>query len=235
MITICCNEALNIANGDLVFYLSDDDWVDKNFFNIITKHFISNHECISAIGRVRSFYNNNRIEDYPIKNQPTYMEGKDICIDKALNINKFDQSNPGHSYVFKTDVLKYYGGFSAPLEIHQLFGVVAFGKSAFDKEAIMYWRRHQGQLNKLLNKNCYFEGDYILNLLNNNENNIISNWIKYHGKNDAKKIENYFYEIVLYSFYKTLLCQIFKGNFYKALIFYSQKKRQIQKTFNQNF
>ena len=69
-------------------------------FNIIIKHFISNHECISAIGRVRSSYNNNRIEDYPIKNQPTYMDGKDICIDKALNINMFDQSNPGHSYIF---------------------------------------------------------------------------------------------------------------------------------------
>lgn len=232
MIKICCNDALKIASGELVFYLSDDDWVEKKFLSKIIIHFINNKKCTSAIGRVKSYYNENKIQNHELKSQPIYMSGKDICLDRALLFNKFDQSNPGHSYVFKTDVLKYYGGFFAPLEVHQFFGVVAFGETAFDKDAIMYWRRHEGQLNKLLNKKCYFEGQYILDLIQNKKNNILDNWNLYYGSKNAKIIEEYLNEIIIYSFYKTLFCLVFNLNLFNAFHFYNNKKKLIKKKYS---
>ena len=229
MIKICCNEALKICSGELVFYLSDDDWIEKSFFSKIIKLFILNEKCTSAIGRVKSYYNENKIISQPLKKQPVFLKGKELCLDKAMSINKFDQSNPGHSYVFKTDVLKFYGGFFAPLETHQLFGVVAFGESAFDKDAIMYWRRHENQLNKMLNKRCYFEGNYILDLLNQVENNIIDNWKKIYSLEESQIVENYFNQIVLYSFYKTFFCLIFKAKLFSAISFYFEKNYIIRK------
>ena len=228
MIRICCNDALKISSGELIFYLSDDDWVEKDFFSKIIKHFINNYKCTSAIGRVKNYYNKNKIIQYPIKKQPIYLNGKDLCIDKAMGLNVYDQSNPGHSYILKADVLKYYGGFYVPLEEHQLFAIVAFGETAFDENAIMYWRRHDGQLNKLLSKNCYFEGQYIIDLLQEKSNNLIQNWVKNYGKNDTKIVQSYFKEKILECFYKTFFCLLFKGRFIAALVFFLKKTKFIK-------
>lgn len=227
MIRICCNDALKISSGELIFYLSDDDWIEKNFFSKIIKHFIDNHKCTSAIGRVVNYYNDNKMIKYPLKNQPKYLKGNVICLDRALGLNIYDQSNPGHSYVLKADVLKYYGGFFAPLEDHQFFGIVAFGETAFDENALMYWRRHEGQLNKILSRNCYFEGQYIIDLLQEKSNNIIKNWEINYSKKESIIIKNYFNEYILECFYKSFFCLIFKGRFLNSLIFFFNKSKFI--------
>ena len=235
MIRICCNDALKIARGDLIFYLSDDDWIEKNFFSEILKAFVNNSKCTTAIGRIVSYYNDKKKIYHKIKERPFYLKGKIICLDEAQRINKYNQSNPGHSFVIKKDVLKFYGGFQVPLELHQLYGIVAFGESAFCQNAIMYWRRHQKQLNKFLNQECFYDGDYYQELINSNNNNIFSNWKKIYSKSESDIINNYFQYLVLKSFFHTFFCMIFKFKFVKAVNFYINRKAKIKEynfTFN---
>jgi len=59
-------------------------------------------------------------------------------------------SAPGTIFSFKKDALIKYGGFHRSVDLCHLYGLVPFGITGFDEEAIFYWRRHEGQLNKAL-------------------------------------------------------------------------------------
>ena len=46
----------------------------------------------------------------------------------------------------------YSGGFHRSFETGQLYGIVPFGETGFDEKAIFYWRRHEGQTNKITDR-----------------------------------------------------------------------------------
>ena len=59
-------------------------------------------------------------------------------------------SAPGTIFAFRKDALIKYGGFHRACDICHLYGLVPFGITGFDEEAICYARSHSGQLNKEL-------------------------------------------------------------------------------------
>ena len=78
-------------------------------------------------------------------------------------------SAPGSIFSFRKDALIKYGGFHRAGEISHLCGLVPFGITGFDEEAIFYPRSHGGQLNKELYRRGWVgmkEGSSMLNDFN---------------------------------------------------------------------
>jgi hypothetical protein len=82
--------------------------------------------------------------------RPRYMPGHEMALD-CLNPKGGKMfSAPGTIFSFRKDALIKYGGFHRSSDLCHLLGLVPFGITGFDEEAIFYPRSHPGQLNKEL-------------------------------------------------------------------------------------
>ncbi len=140
---------LEASTGELVFHINDDDWVAEDFCERMARLFIENPACTTAIGlpvpvRPGGLEIDNRTNNL----RPRYMPGHELAL--GWIEGKSVLSNPGFCFVVRRDALLEGGGFTVPIEYHQLFGIVAFGVTGFDPEARMYWRYHDHQANRLL-------------------------------------------------------------------------------------
>ena len=77
-------------------------------------------------------------------------------------------------FTFRKDTLIKYGGIHRSAELGQLYGIVPFGVTGFDEEAIFYWRQHEGQLNKELFRRGYAGTKEFYSMLN--DFNIRDKW-----------------------------------------------------------
>jgi glycosyltransferase involved in cell wall biosynthesis len=212
LIRICYNAGLENATGDLVFYQSDDDWVNFDFIEKMVNLFVNNEKCTSAIGRVvNCLYNGKVINMYDVKERATYINGFDLAMDYILKENKIVQPNPGHSFVFKREILLKYGGFQDTFETHQILGIVAFGETGFDKSALMYWgRSSEEQLNVQMNKLNFFWGKYFINNILDPKNSILKNWESNFKSKDVTLLENHLNFVILSSYYKVKFTNFFR-------------------------
>ena len=226
-IRTCYNDALKIAKGELIFCISDDDYVAEDFFERIVNLFINNSKCTTAIGRVIDIdHKGNETSIFPIKNRSKYVNGYELSLD-SITSNKINQYNPGFSFVMKKDQLIKHGGFHSCLEYHQMVGIVPFGVNGFDKEALMYWRRHPMQLNLLNYGRCYYNQHY-LDLLLNPKLQIIKKWINEFGTENALKLKKHFYFEINKQIYRAFFCNVFKFKIHKAIILYFNKRKIIK-------
>jgi glycosyltransferase involved in cell wall biosynthesis len=233
LIRICYNAGLENANGDLIFYQSDDDWVNFDFIEKMVYLFIRNEKCTTAIGRVvNCLYNGKIINMYDVRERPVYLNGYDLAIDYLKEENKLIQPNPGHSFVIKKDILLKYGGFQDTYETHQMLGIVPFGQTGFDKTALMFWgRSSEKQLNVQMNKLNFFWGRYYINNIINPEISLIKNWKLHFSKSDVILLENYLNHTILSSYYKVIITNFF--NFRKSNKFNNVEIEYIENlTFN---
>ena len=211
LIRICYNAGLENTKGDLVFYQSDDDWVNFDFIEKMVNLFKNNEKCTTAIGRVvNCLYDGKVLNMYDVKERPTYINGYDLAIDYIKQENKLVQPNPGHSFVIKRDLLLKYGGFQDTFETHQILGIVAFGETGFDETALMYWgRSSEQQLNVKMSKLNFFWGKYFIqNLLDINYSLVIS-WKNNYNQKDVILLEKYLNFIILSSYYRVLITDLF--------------------------
>lgn len=151
VVDVCFNAGLAEANGDYIFYQSDDDWMDDEYAEKMVKLFIDDSECITAAGLpVPVDANSNIINKGPRKTnlRSRYMSGYEMSLNTLRGGNMF--SAPGSIFTIRTDVLRSMGGFHRNLEKSHLYGIVPFGTTGFDETARFYWRRHDSQLNVLL-------------------------------------------------------------------------------------
>ena len=164
---ILCNDALKVAEGDYVFYQSYDDVMALDYVERMVKLFDDNSKCLSAAGLPISIDLEGNSKEAPnlrkTNIRPRYMAGHELAID-ALE-NKVMFSAPGTIFSFRKDSLLKYGGFHRSIELSQLYGIVPFGETGFDEDAIFYWRRHEGQLNKELSKLGYCGAKELYSLL----------------------------------------------------------------------
>jgi glycosyltransferase involved in cell wall biosynthesis len=210
LIRICLNAGLDVCTGDLVFYQSDDDWVAFDFIERMVKLFVNNDKCITAIGRVANAKPDGTILNYyPVVKRDTYVEGLDLAIDYIMNKGFIIQKNPGHSFIIKTDILIRYGRFQDTFEQHQILGIVPFGVSGFDQEAIMYWCRHDLQLNSIGTKRFIFWEKYLLKNIESPQESFINLWKINFGNINANMIQVYCNSDILTGFYRVFFSHLF--------------------------
>lgn len=152
MLDTCANEALRQATGDYVFYQADDDLIADDYAEKMVALFKENPDCTTAAGLTCSIdINGNLIDEGPRRSnfRPRYMPGHELSL-RLLRGDSAIFNAPGNIFTVRRDVLVEAGGFHRAFESSQLYGIVPFGVTGFDETAIFYWRRHEGQLNKLL-------------------------------------------------------------------------------------
>ena len=230
LVRICLNAGLDACVGDLVFYQSDDDWVEFDFIERMVKLFVNNDKCTTAIGRVANAKPNGTILNYyPIIARDTYVKGLDLAVDFITNKNLIYQENPGHSFVIKRDILNRYGRFQDTFEKQQILGIVPFGVSGFDSEAIMYWGRHDIQLNSIGTKRLIFWEKYMLKNIESPEDSFIKIWEINFGMEYAKMMQAYCYKVVLTGFYQIFFSYLFALKLRGLLNFLREHKSKIYK------
>jgi len=151
MLDTCLNAGLKAATGDYIWYQSDDDWIADDYAEKMVRLFQGNAECITAAGLPVAVNAEGKVMEAGQRKtnlRPRYMPGHEVALDYLRGGNMF--SAPGSIFTIRRDVLVKAGGFHRAFEWSQLFGIVPFGVSGFDESAVLYWRRHEGQLNKQL-------------------------------------------------------------------------------------
>jgi hypothetical protein len=143
--------ALNKVKGKYLFCINDDDYLDKDFFLNMSNLFLKYPDAITAFGFPLTYEVKSGKVSAPKfgswVNRPEYEDG----INVSLNWLKFDRSyhpNPGFSFVVQTKYVRpiqemfFSGGFP---DITALIQIVPFGKTIFNKNALMYLGRHERQ------------------------------------------------------------------------------------------
>lgn len=186
---ICCNDALKAAKGDYIFFTSCDDPLSLDYVERMVRLFRNNPKCTTAAGRPVSIDEDNNVNEEELNNRmtnfrPTYMPGHILALE-TLKGNNYIFLAPGTIFTIKRDVFLKYGGFHRAIEWSQLYGIVPFGETGFDEDAIYYWRRHEGQLNKELTVRGYTAFKYHMNMLVDNQ--IYDRW-KIYGDKTAKYV-----------------------------------------------
>jgi glycosyltransferase involved in cell wall biosynthesis len=169
IIYVCFNDALKMSTGNYVWHQDDDDVLAEDYIEKMVNLFQGNLECISAAGLPVSIDANGKIlisEIYDRKSnyRPRYMSGRHLCLECLKGKNNLF-SSPGQIFSFDRDILIKYGGFHASYEYHQLYGIVPFGITGFDDSAYLYWRRHEGQLNKKLSSKGWIGTKEVLSMI----------------------------------------------------------------------
>ena len=177
MIDVVYNGALKIAEGKYVFRQSYDDLIALDYAERMARLFDENTECTSAAGLPIVIDIEGKIKEGEIYKRskrshnlrPRYMPGHEMVLDCLDPKGSKMFSAPGMIFAFRKDALIKYGGFHRAGEISHLYGLVPFGITGFDEEAIFYPRSHGGQLNKELYRRGWVgmkEGDSMLNDFN---------------------------------------------------------------------
>lgn len=152
MLDTCLNAGLKVATGDYVWYQADDDYIADDYAEKMIALFRGNPDCVTASGlSVAVDEKGRRLDPEPRRSnyRPRYMQGRDLAQDH-LRGGRTLFSAPGTIFTVRRDALVKAGGFHRAIELSHLYGIVPFGVTGFDETAILYWRRHEGQLNKEL-------------------------------------------------------------------------------------
>lgn len=152
MLDTCLNAALKEATGDFVWYQADDDYIADDYAEKMVALFRENPDCVTAAGisiGVDAAGRNLDAGPRRSNHRPRFMSGHALALDQ-LRGGKTMFSAPGTIFTIRREALVKAGGFHRSIELSHLYGIVPFGVTGFDETAILYWRRHEGQLNKEL-------------------------------------------------------------------------------------
>ena len=158
MCDLVYNDALKISEGKYNFRHSYDDKIALDYIERMARLFDENTECISAAGLPIRIDIEGKIKQGEIYERskrshnlrPRYMPGHEMALNCLGPEGGKMFSTPGMIFAFRKDALIKYGGFHRSGDLCHLCGLVPFGITGFDEEAIFYPRSHSGQLNKEL-------------------------------------------------------------------------------------
>ncbi len=218
-IRVAYNAGLRAAKGELVSHQDDDDWVASDYIERMVRLFEENSECTTAIGRCVSALPDGTFSPNPPAKRPRYMPGHELALDNAAGSKKFRQTNPGYCFVMKRDLLELNGGFHESYESQQMFAIVPFGITGYDPEAIIYWRRHELQLNKIANCKCVYFGETIEKLLSDPHMRVLERWKSKFGEESSRTIEMFLLTGWAENFTAVIFCHFFHLRFVTAFAF----------------
>lgn len=149
-------KGVDISNGELIYFQSDDDLLSYDYFERIVRLFNLNSECVSAIGNTSGEYywkENKFVEPLINKNfnKIRFLDGKKAIFNFFYK-KPYHNPNPGFCYVFKKSLLNKVGdkiwyGYDFSI----LLSIVSQGVTGTDPKASMYWGRHSSKMSLGLN------------------------------------------------------------------------------------
>ncbi|CAA7613556.1 Glycosyltransferase (fragment) [Candidatus Terasakiella magnetica] len=156
-----------------------------DFIERMVALFRENPACVTAIGLAVGVYPDGReVSSLSSNQRPRFMPGHEMALAAIDGQPVF--GNPGFSFVVRRDALVAAGGFHESFEQHLLYGIAAFGVTGFDPEAHMYWRYHEGQLNKALSDRGWIPLRYSRSLLQ--DFGLERRWAEAFGAAAARKV-----------------------------------------------
>ena len=191
---IVFNKALKISEGKYHFRQSYDDKIALDYIERMARLFDENTECISAAGLPIRIDIEGRVRPTEIRERskrshnlrPRYMLGHEMVLDCLDPKGGKIFSTPGTIFSFRKDALIKYGGFHRSGDLCHLYGLVPFGITGFDEEAIFYPRSHSGQTNKELFQRGWTGVKEDYSLLN--DFNISDRWSGAFGEDVARYV-----------------------------------------------
>jgi glycosyltransferase involved in cell wall biosynthesis len=151
---VCWNAALLHARGDYVVHLAYDDMFSVNFATRMVRLFVENPACVTAGPMPVSIDATGKINQAMTSGNTRgrYTDGIKLARDLIAGSPNKLFAAPGEILVIKKELLLQYGGFDRMTDLSQILKFSILGESGFDPEAALYWRHHDGQLNKLAKK-----------------------------------------------------------------------------------
>lgn len=191
---ICWNAGLIHCKGEIVSHLSYDDAYSPNYAGKMVKLFNENPGCmtaqpliisVNALGDV-----NNDSNLLLCNNRPRYIEGRKVALDFIKGSPERMFCAPGGCLAIRKNLLLKYNGFEQGFDIFQLLKYGIFGDIGFDSEAILYWRHHDNQTNRLLSDKGYIE---LRNFKRDiKQSDIINIWSKNFSLGELRLLKVYF-------------------------------------------
>lgn len=155
-VAVCWNAALIHAKGDYVCHLSYDDMISPNYAARMVELFVENPMCVTAAPMPVSINEAGKISgDIYLRDRNLrgrYTDGCSLAFDMIEGSPRKLFAAPGEIFVTKRDVLLRHGGYDRINDFSQVLKYAILGVSGFDAEAALYWRHHEGQLNKQAKK-----------------------------------------------------------------------------------
>jgi glycosyltransferase involved in cell wall biosynthesis len=192
-VLVCWNAALLRCKGEFVTHLSYDDKFSKNYASSMIQLFADNPNCNTAAPLPVSINKNgkeNPVDYLSVNNRSRYMVGKDLVLDfLGGSPRKFFQA-PGEIFVIRRDLLIKYGGFDRGIDLMQILKYVIHGETGFDKNAHVYWRHHENQVNRILTNRGYIWVKFLRQMIIDSD--IMQIWEENLGKDDTRLLKKWF-------------------------------------------
>ena len=195
IVVICWNVGVLHAKGLIIGHLNYDDMISRNCCSKMARLFSENSNCVTAgplplsidiEGNInKEFSNRLKLGN----RRPRYIDGKKLALDRIDGSPNKYLSAPGGVLFIKKDTLIQCGGFDRASDITQVIKFAIHGDSGFDPKAKLFWRHHDGQLNKLAKNRGVVWCDDLIKAVRNE--NIIEMWSNIFSKNDVKKLKKY--------------------------------------------
>lgn len=155
-VAICWNAGLIHARGDFVSHLSYDDMLSPSYASRMVRLFVENPECVTAAPMPYSINGAGEIStDLYLRGQNTrgrYTDGRSLAFDLIEGNPRKLMAAPGEIFVIRRELLLKHGGYDRLSDLSQVLKYAILGVSGFDAEAALYWRHHEGQLNRQAKK-----------------------------------------------------------------------------------
>jgi len=195
-VVICWNAGVLHAKGEIVGHLNYDDMISKNFCSRMARLFIENNNCITAgplpisIDIDGNFTDENFNKLLESSNcRPRYIDGKELAIDYITGNPKRYFGSPGGVLFTKKDVLIQYGGFDRASDTTQIIKLAIHGESGFDPKAKLFWRHHDGQLNRVAKRKGVVWCSELQNVVKNES--IIEIWERLFTQDQVKLLHKF--------------------------------------------
>jgi len=194
-VVICWNSAVLHCKGSIVTHLSYDDMFSHDCISRMARLFIENENCITAGPLPVSIdINGNINQEFSNRlkfgnKRPRYIDGKKLALDRINGSPNKYLAAPGGVLFIKKDTLIQYGGFDRASDITQVIKFAIHGDSGFDPKAKLYWRHHEGQLNKIAKKKGMVWCTELQNVVKNE--NIIEIWRELFTRNQVQLLNKF--------------------------------------------
>jgi len=194
-VVICWNAGLLHAKGEIVGHLNYDDMLSQNCCSRMARLFVENNNCVTAGPLPLSIdFEGNINEEFSERlrinnSRKKYLSGKKLAIDYVTGNPKKYFSAPGGVLFVRKNIILKTGGFDRSSDITQIIKFSIYGDSGFDPEAKLYWRHHEGQLNKIAKKKGVVWCTELQSVVKNES--IIEIWERLFAQDQVKLLRNF--------------------------------------------
>ncbi len=147
------NAGLFVSVGDFVFFQSYDDLLSPNYVKSMVELFEENPKCVSASPLVSSIDAKGELNIEITKSlissnsRGRYESGVYLAENRMKGISLINA--PGGLLAQKSASVINLGGFDSMNDLTQIFRFAIYGEVGFEPRAMLYWRHHDLQTNKI--------------------------------------------------------------------------------------